>query len=524
MADYYPLISRAVAGLENASGEARRAMYERARTALIAQLRSVDPPLSESDITRERLALEEAVRKVEAEAARRARVDAPPAKSEAKAELARAEAAKSEAARSEAARSEAARSEAARPDASQDEPAMPDRPHAPKPEAQRPQGPRPGDALRGPIPRPVSREGASPSAAAGRGPAAPDPRRPGMPQGRARTTSAQGLRDAVAEADTLGRAAAQANRSARRTFSAVPEPSQLDRLEPGMDTRAPHEDYYNETTGEAVRPQPPRPRSPRPEAAAPRKARRPVGGLIKALALIGVLLVLVGGGVLAWPRLQPLIASFTASPPAQQAQKDASPATRPKIPDRVGQPGSQVAPVAQRAVLYDEDPANPQQGKQFNGTVVWRLDSVPGAANQPPELVIRADVEIPDRKFKMSFSMRRNNDPGLPASHTAELSFQLPPDFEGGAVDNVPGILMKQTEQTRGTPLAGLAVKVTDGFFLIGLSNVETDRQRNVQLMKERAWFDVPMVYASKRRAILAVEKGSPGERAFADAFQAWGQ
>ena len=29
---------------------------------------------------------------------------------------------------------------------------------------------------------------------------------------------------------------------------------------------------------------------------------------------------------------------------------------------------------------------------------------------------------------------------------------------------------MKQAEQTRGAPLAGLAVKVTTGFFLIGLS------------------------------------------------------
>src|SRR5581483_4190367 len=37
------------------------------------QLRSVDPPLSESEITRERLSLEEAVRKVESEAAQRAR-------------------------------------------------------------------------------------------------------------------------------------------------------------------------------------------------------------------------------------------------------------------------------------------------------------------------------------------------------------------------------------------------------------------------------------------------------------------
>src|SRR6516162_7090653 len=74
MADYYPLIARAIAGLDpNAPGESRRALYERARAALIAQLRSVDPPLSESEITRERLSLEEAVRKVESEAAQRAR-------------------------------------------------------------------------------------------------------------------------------------------------------------------------------------------------------------------------------------------------------------------------------------------------------------------------------------------------------------------------------------------------------------------------------------------------------------------
>ena len=65
MADYHPLIARAVNGLEKNTGENRRALYERARNALVNQLRSVDPALDESDITRERLALEEAIRKVE---------------------------------------------------------------------------------------------------------------------------------------------------------------------------------------------------------------------------------------------------------------------------------------------------------------------------------------------------------------------------------------------------------------------------------------------------------------------------
>ena len=74
MADYYPLISKAVADLDpNAAGESRRVLYERARVALLAQLRNIKPPFTEAEITRERLALEEAVRRVEGEASKCAR-------------------------------------------------------------------------------------------------------------------------------------------------------------------------------------------------------------------------------------------------------------------------------------------------------------------------------------------------------------------------------------------------------------------------------------------------------------------
>src|SRR5580698_7830428 len=78
MADYHPLIARAVDGLGTSTGEARRALYERARAALVAQLRGIEPPLSEADITRERLALEDAIRKVEAETVRKARAEPRP--------------------------------------------------------------------------------------------------------------------------------------------------------------------------------------------------------------------------------------------------------------------------------------------------------------------------------------------------------------------------------------------------------------------------------------------------------------
>src|SRR4029077_4457666 len=73
MTDYHPLIARAVEGLDRSTGEARRALYERARNALVAQLGSNQPVLVLADITKERLPLEEGSRKVEAEAARNLR-------------------------------------------------------------------------------------------------------------------------------------------------------------------------------------------------------------------------------------------------------------------------------------------------------------------------------------------------------------------------------------------------------------------------------------------------------------------
>jgi hypothetical protein len=67
VADYYPLIGRAVAALEDNTVELRCAVYERARTALVAQLSKRDPPSTESEIRREQSALEQAIRKLEAE-------------------------------------------------------------------------------------------------------------------------------------------------------------------------------------------------------------------------------------------------------------------------------------------------------------------------------------------------------------------------------------------------------------------------------------------------------------------------
>ena len=156
---------------------------------------------------------------------------------------------------------------------------------------------------------------------------------------------------------------------------------------------------------------------------------------------------------------------------------------------------------ALKAVLSDS-------AGQLVGFAVWHTDNVvsPG---QPQTPVVQADIHIPDLGMTVRLDLRRNADKSLPASHTIELAFRLPADFRHGGIANVPGILMKDSETARGRPLNGVSMKIADNLFLIGLTNADTENiQRNLQLMREQKWFDVPIVYSDGKRAILAVEKG----------------
>jgi len=174
------------------------------------------------------------------------------------------------------------------------------------------------------------------------------------------------------------------------------------------------------------------------------------------------------------------------------------------------------------AFVINEVPDNPM-GQRHRGSVIWRINRVE-AAGQPDELAIHADIKIPDVKMTMTMDIRRNTDKSLPASHVVEMTFVTPRDVAGGQVISSPGIMMKFAETARGTPLSAVSVKVIEGSFLIGLSNRESDRVRNLQILKERRWFDIPLVYANQHRGILAVEKGFHGEDVFNEAITAWEQ
>ena len=96
----------------------------------------------------------------------------------------------------------------------------------------------------------------------------------------------------------------------------------------------------------------------------------------------------------------------------------------------------------------------------------------------------------------------------------------MPAEVGGGGVQNVPGIMVKDSEEARGALIAGMSVRVAAGYFLIGFS--ANDLHSNQTLLKEGKWVDIPIVFDDGKRAILAIEKGSPGERAFGEVFASW--
>jgi hypothetical protein len=592
MADYYPLIARAVAGLDKNNGENRRALYERARAALIGQLRSVTPALNESDITRERLALEESIRKVEAESARKYAETArqAPTPRTRPIEPRPAEDAKED--RSPPPPPRRVEEDRSPPPRRYVNPPAPSSPEARQDVVRRPRPPLPPSSRpapsspalsRGATPevRPADSMGGEPFASELDSPPPRHPlRRPAPDRRSPLEADGKQLRNVASDTIDLGEASMRAEKSPRDAYVPPPMPEldraqrsrerardypPFDRSEPRkLEPQAPQEpmfepqhepsahehDDFSEpmlessfavddarpVVGKARRaPLPPaqdaefdRPAAKAWEWLAWRPSRGLIRGLTGGVAAFALLGILVWQG----PNMVALYRAMR-TPAAETARETPSTAARPKITDRIEPesqstsaptPGTQAgAAVAQKVVLYEEDPADPN-GKRFVGSAIWRTETVTLGPGQPPELAIRADVEVPERKITMTWSLRRNTDKALPASHTVEIIFKLPGDFPSGGISNVPGILMKAAEQTRGVPLSGLAVKVTNGFFLIGLSNVEADKERNLQLLKDRAWFDIPVVYSNNRRAILAMEKGSPGERAFAEAFKVWKQ
>jgi hypothetical protein len=181
---------------------------------------------------------------------------------------------------------------------------------------------------------------------------------------------------------------------------------------------------------------------------------------------------------------------------------------------------------AEGAVLTEQETVGAPP-KRYVGAVTWSVEKEPPAAGAKPSgtkpsLALRGDVVIPERHMGVLFLLRRNTDRSLPATHTVDIIFKLPADFPGRGIGNVAGVMLKPNDQVRGTALAGLVAKVTDSYYLFGLSAIEGDAKLNVDLLRDGKSLDILIIYGNGTRAILTLDKGASGDQAFKEAFAAW--
>ncbi len=465
MADYYPLLAKAVAGLPDASPHARQAIYERARNALLGQLRRVQPPIAEADIQHEDQVLNECITRLELEIAQRGQPaqnftpPIPKAPVYAPVQQAQPE--------------PAFRTPVAAPRA----PAPVRPPLTPKPTSQ----PRPSaDRLAG------SSQGAASTRTSATPDSAFDPKWQDQDMSSAEPTyGGTGLLvrprgDAMRPAAPMSEADKGA--SLRRWVLGIVIGVMVLAVA-GFNIW-----LKKENLDDLARLRPAA--SPIVIEAAPSKNSERVG---------------TSRTDTQGPR------AATPSAGNQATAQGTGPATPP----------APYIPVAQRAALLVQSTEDPQKVNTFTGTVVWRLDTIVSAPGKPAGSAIRADIEIPEARFNASLLIQKSADPASSASHTIELRFAPQP---GSVLPGVKDITMPQLRKEdvpNGDPLLGLPLPVRENFFIIGLTKGEAET-RNMDILAKRPWIDVQLALTNGKIAKLTFEKGASGERVLKDALDVW--
>jgi len=487
MADYYPLLAKAVAKLIDATPEARQEIYERARKALSSQLRDLDPPVPEEAIAREAQALEVAVAQVEMDAAANSfsRIELP----------------------ADEMRFEAMRPAAGTPPALE-QIGSTATPHEPATQSAK------GEAGYGPGGRTANPQ-KSPQA---------------LPLKIRRKAGEKRPRKGAEKGTFLP----------DETLADAPHPGTFSRRSGPQPRAIDTADFAGPATGEEKGTVP-----PIMEAAALNSfasgntldQTRPKR-LIAAFAIASAVVAAIA---IAAYRLRDRPEDLLRLQP-QPLQGEA--ASGDKIADRIDK-GSGVErlppssgglsdaerkvtaapvaplPVSHRAALLVEAKDGTNKVNTYIGRVIWRAENVSSGPDEPLRTAVRAEIEIPEIKLQANVMIQKNFDSTLSASHTVKLAFTLGGDSPLGNIRQISAVQMRQQDTPVGDTLDGITVPIVENSFLIGLARGAAEAS-NLDRLRTREWVDVPMVLASGLSAKLTLEKGQSGQRIFEDTIASW--
>ncbi|WP_417584491.1 hypothetical protein [Pelagibacterium sp.] len=188
--------------------------------------------------------------------------------------------------------------------------------------------------------------------------------------------------------------------------------------------------------------------------------------------------------------------------------------------DNEDQPGITITTDGPQSLLLEEQAGGAAGAVPYTGSVEWSRGT-----DELGNPTINAEVSIPARNLDVDVLLRRNADGNLPASHLMEVNFTVAESFVGGSIANLPGVLLKNEELVQGQPLTGASARIVGNSFLFALSSAsDLDVENNLNLLENRDWIDLAMVYGTGRRAILTLEKGEDGAAIFDEVLAAWAE
>lgn len=538
MADYFAILKRAVDGLPDGTREQRQAIYDKARKALLGQLQNMDPPLAASEISKQRVALEEAVRAVELDLMRQneaRETDGQPRGAE------RSRKEKAEAASATIAPTAPKVAEAATP--------------AKAPNVELSSNVEPSstsDKADGKAVVAASADDKKPEQDAAEPTAVPSDK-------VVRRAGQDVLKNAVRDAKALGSATSAAVKSAQETADIVGEQRDSDvaRIEPTLGDAVVTDAKTYKREPVAISGDTPLSSDGALDEKDEEKGSN--FGVIVGMLLITVLLG--SSGYLLYQNRDAFVGddgeggksvvsqdetgasaskdgdsksdvgiaaktvrTVTVKPEDSQPAETAGELVETKADDKsaVETRAEETAPtnvaVAQRSILYEEASAGSKSGRASAGQALWQLEG----SGENAAIVVSA--AIPDRSAEFKISIRKNADVELPASHLIEIEARHADTAEPRVIDKIPGLILKPTEQSRGEGLVGASIRISDDLYWIALTAGEREVKYNMELLELRSWIDMPIQYKSGRRAILTLEKGDKGDDVIKQAIKAWGQ
>ncbi|MCZ8184438.1 MAG: hypothetical protein O9322_15805 [Beijerinckiaceae bacterium] len=212
---------------------------------------------------------------------------------------------------------------------------------------------------------------------------------------------------------------------------------------------------------------------------------------------------------------QPVPAEPAPTRPAAPAQSQA--ASPPAATPPAANGAVVTAPATGRAFMVLE-PA-PGAPNQFEGRVNWTYlpDTALGGQKS-----LRAVIEFAGSTLSIDFSIARNADAALNASHTVMVIFDGRNGL--GNVLEMSAVEWREREDQVGGVLAGIVVPIQTNVFMIGLDKAEATVTRNLDLLRTQKWMVFEFRLETGRRGAVLVEKSAAGERAIAEALRDWRQ